>query len=133
MLVAVIDTHAVIWYLYHDRRLSQRAENLIDAAVEKRQEIGLSSISLAEVVYLVEKGTIPPDTLNSLIAALQDVNSVLVEIPLAREIVQAMPRVPRAAVPDMPDRIIAATALHLNVPIISRDAKIQVSGLQTIW
>jgi len=41
--------------------------------------------------------------------------------------------VPRAEVPDMPDRIIAATALHLGLPLISRDRKIQLAGLQTIW
>jgi len=44
-----------------------------------------------------------------------------------------MYRVELAKVPDMPDRIIAATALHLNVPVISKDAKIQSSGLTTIW
>jgi len=36
-------------------------------------------------------------------------------------------------VPDLPDRIIAATALHLNVPVISRDSKIQAANLQTVW
>jgi predicted nucleic acid-binding protein len=37
-----------------------------------------------------------------------------------------------AQIPDMPDRIIAATAVHLNVPLISRDGKIRVSGVNTI-
>jgi predicted nucleic acid-binding protein len=32
----------------------------------------------------------------------------------------------------MPDRIIAATALHLGLPLISRDRKIQLSGVNTI-
>ena len=44
-----------------------------------------------------------------------------------------MSRVARAQVPDLPDRIIAATALHLGIPIISRDRKIQASGLTTVW
>lgn len=30
-------------------------------------------------------------------------------------------------------RIIAATALYLNVPLISRDRKIQLSTVNTIW
>ena len=34
---------------------------------------------------------------------------------------------------DMPDRIIAATALTLGVPVISRDSKIQLSSVSTIW
>jgi PIN domain nuclease of toxin-antitoxin system len=33
----------------------------------------------------------------------------------------------------MPDRIIAATALYLQVPIISQDHKIQATSLTTIW
>ncbi|WP_336389855.1 PIN domain-containing protein [Scytonema hofmannii] len=42
-------------------------------------------------------------------------------------------QVERAQVPDLPDRIIAATALYLGVPIISRDNKIQLSSINTIW
>jgi predicted nucleic acid-binding protein len=44
-----------------------------------------------------------------------------------------MHRVARTEVPDLPDRIIAATALHLGIPVISRDRKIQQSTLTTIW
>jgi PIN domain nuclease of toxin-antitoxin system len=41
--------------------------------------------------------------------------------------------VPRDDIPDMPDRIVAATALHLSVPIPSRDWRIRASNLQTLW
>jgi len=58
---------------------------------------------------------------------------VLVETPFDRHVAQAMGRVVRAEVPDLPDRIIAATALHLDVPVISRDRKIQASSLKTVW
>jgi predicted nucleic acid-binding protein len=33
----------------------------------------------------------------------------------------------------MPDRIIAATALRLGLPLISRDHRIQLSEVSTIW
>lgn len=42
-------------------------------------------------------------------------------------------QVARADVPDMPDRIIAATARYLDVPVISRDGRIRGSGISTIW
>jgi predicted nucleic acid-binding protein len=45
----------------------------------------------------------------------------------------AMAGVSRAEVPDMPDRIIAGTALAANVPVISRDGKITLSAVRTIW
>jgi PIN domain nuclease of toxin-antitoxin system len=32
-----------------------------------------------------------------------------------------------------PDRIIAATALTLNLPLITRDAAIRAAGIETIW
>lgn len=44
-----------------------------------------------------------------------------------------MRSVDRRQVPDLPDRVIAATALHLSVPLISRDGKIRASGVATIW
>jgi predicted nucleic acid-binding protein len=39
----------------------------------------------------------------------------------------------RSEVPDMPDRVIAATAAALGVPLVSRDAKISASAVQTLW
>jgi predicted nucleic acid-binding protein len=50
-----------------------------------------------------------------------------------RDVVNALSTITRGEVPDMPDRIIAATAVHLGVPLISRDRKIQASSVQTIW
>jgi len=44
-----------------------------------------------------------------------------------------MQRVSREEVPDMPDRIIAGTALHFNVPVISRDGRICAATVKTIW
>jgi len=44
-----------------------------------------------------------------------------------------MRRVDRAQVPDLPDRSIAATAVHFGVPLISRDRKIRSSSVPTIW
>ena len=40
---------------------------------------------------------------------------------------------PRDVVPDMPDRIIAATAVHLGLPLITRDERIRSAGIKTIW
>jgi predicted nucleic acid-binding protein len=44
-----------------------------------------------------------------------------------------MRHVPRTAVPDMPDRIVAATAVFLGVPVISRDGRIRAANLRTVW
>jgi predicted nucleic acid-binding protein len=85
------------------------------------------------MVYLIEKGSIDAAALTRLAAELDAADAVLVEMPVDRRVVQAMRHIARADVPDMPDRIIAATALHLGLPIISRDRKIETSGLTVIW
>jgi len=33
----------------------------------------------------------------------------------------------------MPDRIVAATALVLQLPLVSKDSRIRASEVQTIW
>jgi PIN domain nuclease of toxin-antitoxin system len=133
MLRAVADTHTIIWYLYNDARLSSTARTRIEDAAAAGDQIAISTITLAEMIYLIEKERIDATALTRLLSNLEAADAVLVEIPFDRHVAQAMGRVVRAEVPDLPDRIIAATALHLDVPIISRDRKIQASSLKTVW
>jgi PIN domain nuclease of toxin-antitoxin system len=133
MTHAVADTHTVIWYLYNDSRLSPTARTWFEDAAIAGEQIALSSITLAEMIYLIEKGRIDTAALTRLTTELDAADTVLVEVAFDRSIPQAMNRVPRSEVPDLPDRIIAATALHLGIPVISRDREIQSSGLTTVW
>ena len=133
MIRAIADTHAVIWYLYDDPRLSPSARTAFEEASAEGELIGFSSITLIEIVYLVEKGRIKAKTLERLFDVLETRETGLVEIPVDRSVAKAMQGVLWSQVPDMPDRIIAATALAQGMPIISRDAKIRVVGIPTIW
>ena len=133
MLGAVADTHAVIWYLFADERLSATARTTIEEAAAGGDQIAFSSITLAEIIYLSEKGRIDPATLDRLLTAVDREDAVLIEVPFDRHVAQALRKVERTQVPDLPDRIIAATALHLGLPLISRDRKIQLSDVNTIW
>lgn len=133
MIVAVADTHTIIWYLFNDPRLSDTAQQTIETAAAEGNQIGIASITLAEIVYLSEKNRIPEQTFERLINAIEAENSILIEIPLDKIVVKALVRVDRTQIPDLPDRIIAATALYAKVPVISRDKKIKLSDIQTIW
>lgn len=124
MIAAVADTHAALWHLFDDARLSPIARALIDQAATERRKIAISSISLAEVVYLVEKGRLPLSAYDELAQALSDPEHVFAEVAFNASIVQSMRQVSRAEVPDMPDRMIAATAVYFDVPVISRDRHI---------
>lgn len=133
MIAGVADTHAAIWYLFNDDRLSVASADFIGQVAADGRRIAISSISLAEIVYLTEKSRVPPNVYSELKSALADSEHVFVETPLTSEVVEAMWQVPRSEVPDMPDRMIAATAVYFGVPIISRDRKIATSSVRTIW
>ena len=133
MIAGVADTHAALWYLYGDPRLSATAKKGFDVAANSRRQILISVISLAEIVYLIEKRRLPVSAFAEIDGALRDPDHVLQEAPVTREIIYAMHRVERTEIPDMPDRIVAATAVYFRVPTISRDGRIRSSSIETIW
>lgn len=133
MLRAVVDTHAVIWYIFKDSRLSVTARTTIEQIAAEGNQVALSSITLAEIVYLSERGRINSTTLDRLLREVESDDALLVEIPFDRNIALTLRQVDRSQIPDLPDRIIAATGLYLKVPIISRDRRIQLSTINTIW
>jgi PIN domain nuclease of toxin-antitoxin system len=130
---AVADTHTVLWYLYDDPRLSQAAEELMDAIDAAGDQIAVSSIALAEMIYLTEKGRIAAEALERVLTELDQPDATLVDVPFDRAIAEEMQHVGRSQVPELPDRIVAATGLHLGVPVISRDHKIRSSIVTTVW
>jgi len=133
VIAGVADTHASLWYLLKNPRLSATARSFIDDAASAGHDIVLSPISLAEIVYLVEKGRLSASAYDELRKALMDPDFVLEEAPFTSDIVEAMRQVPRADIQDMPDRIVAATALYFGVPVISRDGRVRASSVQTVW
>ena len=115
MIAGTADTHTAIWYLFNDARLSVAAGDFIDnAAAAAGSQIAVSSIGMAEIVYLIEKNRLSANAYTDLKAALYDPDHVFQEAPFTVEIVDALRQVPRADVPDMPDRIVAATAVYFR-------------------
>lgn len=130
---AVTDTHSLIWFLEDDPRLSPRASQVFDACDAGQGVIYVPTICLVEILYLQEKGRIPAELKTKLDTHLRRSDSRLIAVDLTMAVVEAMGQVPREHVPDLPDRVIAATALSLGVPLISRDGKIRVATVETIW
>jgi PIN domain nuclease of toxin-antitoxin system len=125
----LVDTHAAIWYLLESKKLSLPAEQAMDAA----EVIGICSISLVEIIFLTEKGRIPQAALQRLTTALEKSTCRWRVTSLDTSIALALPSIAREVVPEMPDRIIAATAQYLGIPLVTRDTKIQAAGIQTLW
>ncbi len=130
---AVTDTHALIWYLEDDPRLGPDAGLLYDACDRGQITIYVPTMCLAEIVFLQEKGRIAADLKTKLNTELGSGATGLRLADLTESVVEAMALIPRIEIPEMPDRVIAATAKHLNLPLISRDHKIRSSCVTTVW
>jgi predicted nucleic acid-binding protein len=98
------------------------------------QRIYLSAITLVEMQYLTEKSEIKPAVLVQVLAEIDAPQPIIEVIPLDREVADHLALIPRAIVPDMPDHIIAATALTLNLPLVTADTKIRaLTNVATVW
>jgi PIN domain nuclease of toxin-antitoxin system len=130
----VIDTSIVIWYFLNSPHLSQAANVALDDAVQNGGSLYIPTISVVELTYLIEKNRIPPDVLTLLNSELRLPNTIFETQPLTKEISDMLGLIPRSTVPEMPDRIIATTALFLGLPLITSDSAIrQLTNLQSIW
>ena len=130
----VVDTQIAVWYFESSTRLSKLADSRLEEAVRNGGTIFISSITIVEKIYLVEKGRLSQPMLERLLDELQMADSSFRTQSLTADIARSLADIPRATVPDMPDRIIAATALHLSLPLITSDDNIQnLTNVETIW
>ena len=129
----VVDTQSVIWSLFSPHKLSVNAQQAIESATQNQEPIYISALSLVELTFLVEKGRLPQIVLDTLFHELNGSQGELVAVPVDVAIAQTVGKIPRTAIPELPDRVIAATALALGVPLVTSDLKIRASGVLTIW
>ena len=130
----ITDTHGLIWYVLNSGELSLTAKNLFISTANSGGNVFVPTISLIEITYLIEKNKFQPALLTRIISRLNNPNAELKPIELTVGIADNLSQIPRSVVPDMPDRIIAATALHLSLPLVTKDHKIQaLQNIQTIW
>jgi PIN domain nuclease of toxin-antitoxin system len=129
----VVDTHILIWSYTNSSRISANALSAILEA-EADFTIHVSAISIVELIYLSERQRIDPAVLLSVYETLENPDTSYRLVELSHDIAKEVSEIPRIEIPEMPDRIISATARFLQIPLVTTDAKILGSeAIQTIW
>lgn len=127
----VTDTHSLVWYMTEDPKLSIKAKRIFKKVDDAQEYIFIPCIIFFELLYLIEKKKIAAD-FEGLIAMVSSSKNYRIE-PLCLPIVEKSKIVPREKVADPWDRLIAATSIHLNLPLITRDESLRNIGLEVIW
>lgn len=129
----LLDTHALVWWVNGDQRLSAEAKTVIESELVSGSVI-ISAISAWEIALLVSKGrlvlTMDVDDWLDTVAAIEGVSFVPIDTNVA---VQSV-RLPGEFHPDPADRMIVALSRHHSAPLVTADTKIHnYQHVTTIW
>jgi PIN domain nuclease of toxin-antitoxin system len=126
----VLDTHAWVWWVTDDRRLSKSARATIERAA-KRGELHLSVFSVWEVAKKIEKGQL---TLDRPADEWLDAAYGLHVAELTRPILVDSCRLPQPFHGDPADQIIVATTRTLSATLVTKDSRLQdYTHVRTTW
>jgi PIN domain nuclease of toxin-antitoxin system len=131
--VIVVDTHVIIWDALKPEMLSKNAKKDIKQANE-RDGILFCEISLWEIAMLVKKGRISIDTsFQNFIKLVFSSNKYQFQ-GITPEIAELSTQLLEEVNKDPADRIIAATSLIHNIPLITKDSNLlKADSITTIW
>lgn len=129
----VLDTHALIWYIEGNPLLGRAAKQVMD---DPTSEMILPAIALAEALDIIPKGRTKIPDINTLMQRVLTDNRIEVS-PLTLDILQQS--LAANTVPEMHDRLIAATVLWLvalghQAALLTKDPKIIAATLvRIVW
>jgi PIN domain nuclease of toxin-antitoxin system len=126
---ALLDTHAFLWFITADPKLSAQAEKTIRHG---DNELLLSMASVWETAIKVSLGRLPlPEPIETFIPAQLQINRIgLLPIEAGHTFgIVHLPFHHR----DPFDRLIIAQALAEDLPIVSGDATFDAYGVRRVW
>jgi PIN domain nuclease of toxin-antitoxin system len=123
------DTVAIIRYFSQSGTIGKKARNILDKTENNLNRIFISIISLAEIMYLAERGRIPLN-LFSLIEQIENCDNYQI-IDLDVRIIKISNSIKNF---ELHDRLIVSTAKLLNIPLLTSDSEIKNSKtIEVIW
>lgn len=123
-----------VGYVRDDPQLSPTAARTLDTTTAADESIIVPAVTLIELRYLVEKGKFSEADFVEFTGVLTPADSPFVVAPIDEELALRVGDIPRDMVGDPWDRMIAATALTLEVPLVTRDANLHaLKAPAVIW
>jgi PIN domain nuclease of toxin-antitoxin system len=131
--LAVTDTHALIWAIGDKRkRLGKRAKRLFDRADDHECAIYIPTLALVELGEACRKGHVTLNLPFQQWTRLAFASGKYHEAPLTAEVVCIAQGL--YDISERGDRLIAATAVAMDLPLITRDPQIaQTARVECIW
>lgn len=125
----LLDTHAFLWWLEGDARLSKRARSAIR---DPEQRIVVSAASAWECAVKVPTGKLPQaaPVLANFRAILHREGFALLDVSL--EHIIAAGSLPRFH-GDPFDRMLVAQSLSEQMPMVSKDTELDRYGVRRVW
>ena len=129
----MVDTHGLVWYaLERWKKLGKAARRLLSAADQGEAVVYIPTIVLVEIGELERLGRIR--IRGGLGRWTRDLFSRDSFRPVELNVEIAIEAHSLREVRERGDRLIAATALHLGLPLITRDRALgAATGVHTIW
>jgi predicted nucleic acid-binding protein len=118
----VTDTQALVKFMLGKKVINDAAHQVYLSADKGEATIIIPAIVLMEVMYLFEKNRIEIGVLQT--EDLMESQNYQFE-PLSLEIIKTASQI--HDIPELHDRLIAATAMHLDLPLITNDPVITKS------
>lgn len=131
--LAVCDSHGLLWYaLGRRRKLGSRARRVLERADGGLAVVYVPTIVLVEISEARHRGVILLEGGFGPWAEKLFASPHFVPVDLSVEIVLKAEEL--YAIPERGDRLVAATAAVLDLPLITRDTEIaKVANVETVW
>lgn len=131
----VLDTHALVWFVEGNSRLSESAKEIL---VATDSQMVLPLIALAEAALIIERGRTTISDVSKFLTRVY-ADSRIEIFPLTLDVFERSLTAEGLRIPELHERFIVSTGLHLQdlgetVEIVTKDQAITDAGvLSVVW
>lgn len=132
MEIYIVDTHPLLWYVADDPRIGVNAKAILERAEAGEIQIIVPAIVLVEAIDILNKRRLQYDPTELLVQLRARPQFVIHD--LNYQLIEFFKDCPQFLINESHDRLIVVTAqLYGNVPILTKDEKIQQNYSSTVW